>query len=80
MARNQPSPNGIISTAPRSLVTPVNVSCGARVSAHVGEQDVRFVLLADELDTDQLPDRAVRAVASDDVLRPDGRAVGALPP
>ncbi len=31
MARNQPSPNGIISTAPRSFVTPVNVSCGARV-------------------------------------------------
>ena len=31
MARNQPSPNGIISTAPRSFVTPVNVSSGARV-------------------------------------------------
>ena len=31
MARNQPSPNGIISTTPVSLVTPVNVSSGARV-------------------------------------------------
>ena len=33
MARNQPSPNGIISTTPLSLVTPVSVSLGARVNA-----------------------------------------------
>ena len=46
---------------------------------HVGEQDVSLVLLAGEPDADQLPDGAVRAVASDDVLRRDGRAVGALP-
>ncbi len=31
MARNQPSPNGIMSTTPRSFVTPVKVSSGARV-------------------------------------------------
>ena len=37
---------------------------------HVGQQDVRLVLLADEVDADQRPHRAVCAVAADHIRRP----------
>ncbi len=58
-------------------MTPFSVSCGALRQRDVGEQDVCLVLLAFEPDTDEPTDGAVRAVASDDVLGPDGRAVRA---
>ena len=45
---------------------------------HVGQQDVRLVLPADEVDADQIPDRAVGAVAPHHVLRSDRGAVSAF--
>ena len=43
---------------------------------HVGQQDVRLVLLADEVDADQAAHGAVRTVAAHHVARADRVASG----
>jgi len=48
---------------------------GRPAQRHVGEDDVRLVLLADEVHADQPPNRAVRAVGPHDVLCPARAAV-----
>ncbi len=47
-----------------------------RRQPHIGKQNVRLVLLADEVDAEQSPDGAVRAVAAHHVSGTDGLAAG----